>query len=37
MTNPAYWRAALALMLDEQAPTLSMPEGTDLEAGMRIC
>lgn len=31
MTNPAYRRAALALMLDEQAPTLSMPEGTDLE------
>ena len=30
MTNPAYRNAALALMLDEQAPTLSMPEGTDL-------
>ncbi|EDW5979175.1 fructuronate reductase, partial [Salmonella enterica subsp. enterica] len=28
---PGYRRAALALMLDEQAPTLSMPEGTDLE------
>ncbi|WET40868.1 fructuronate reductase [Citrobacter enshiensis] len=30
MQNPAYRDAALALMLDEQAPTLSMPEGTDL-------
>ncbi|QUI97709.1 hypothetical protein KCP76_05655 [Salmonella enterica subsp. enterica serovar Weltevreden] len=30
MTNPAYRRGAM-LMLDEQAPTLSMPEGTDLE------
>ncbi|MFL4414083.1 fructuronate reductase [Citrobacter portucalensis] len=30
MTNTAYRNAALALMLDEQAPTLSMPEGTDL-------
>ncbi|MGS9064457.1 fructuronate reductase, partial [Salmonella enterica subsp. enterica serovar Infantis] len=30
MTNPAYRRAALARMLDEQAPTLSMPKGTDL-------
>lgn len=30
MTNPAYRNAALALMLDEQGPTLSMPEGTDL-------
>lgn len=30
MTNPAYRKAAQALMLDEQAPTLSMPEGTDL-------
>lgn len=30
MTNPAYRKAALALMLDEQAPTLAMPEGTDL-------
>ena len=30
MTNPAYRQSALALMLDEQAPTLSMPEGTDL-------
>lgn len=32
MTNPDYRAAALALMLDEQAPTLSMPEGTDLKA-----
>ncbi|MDA8496748.1 MULTISPECIES: fructuronate reductase [unclassified Citrobacter] len=32
MTNPAYRNAALALMLNEQAPTLSMPEGTDLAA-----
>ncbi|CAK9886646.1 MAG: Mannonate dehydratase [Candidatus Erwinia impunctatus] len=32
MTNPAYRRAARALMLDEQAPTLSMPEETDLVA-----
>lgn len=31
MTDPAYRRAAFALMMDEQAPTLSMPEGTDLE------
>lgn len=31
MSNPAYRRAALALMLDEQAPTLSMPQGTDLQ------
>ncbi|MEG0799748.1 MAG: fructuronate reductase [Citrobacter sp.] len=30
MTNSAYRNAALALMLEEQAPTLSMPEGTDL-------
>ncbi|WP_287791622.1 MULTISPECIES: fructuronate reductase [Atlantibacter] len=32
MTNPDYRAAALALMLREQAPTLSMPEGTDLDA-----
>lgn len=32
MTNPAYRKAALALMMQEQAPTLSMPEGTDLQA-----
>lgn len=32
MTNPAYCKAALALMMQEQAPTLSMPEGTDLQA-----
>jgi len=32
MTNPDYRDAALALMLREQAPTLSMPQGTDLEA-----
>lgn len=32
MTNPAYKKAALELMLEEQAPTLSMPEGTDLTA-----
>lgn len=32
MTNPAYRNAARALMLNEQAPTLSMPEGTDLAA-----
>ncbi len=31
MTNPAYRKAAFALM-QEQAPTLSMPEGTDLNA-----
>jgi fructuronate reductase len=30
MTNSAYRNAVLALMLEEQAPTLSMPEGTDL-------
>lgn len=32
MTNPAYRNAARVLMLNEQAPTLSMPEGTDLAA-----
>ena len=32
MTNPAYRDAALALMLREQAPTLAMPAGTDLDA-----
>ncbi|WEF28939.1 fructuronate reductase [Klebsiella aerogenes] len=30
MTNPAYQRAAQALMLNEQAPTLTMPGNTDL-------
>ncbi|WP_217909044.1 mannitol dehydrogenase family protein [Marinomonas primoryensis] len=32
MADPAYKKAALALMLDEQAATLTMPEGTDLAA-----
>lgn len=32
MNHPAYRQAALSLMLDEQAPTLSMPESTDLQA-----
>ncbi|EPA7335165.1 fructuronate reductase [Escherichia coli O13,129, 135:H26] len=32
MTNPSYRNAAFSLMLQEQAPTLSMPEGTDLNA-----
>ena len=32
MTNPDYRKAACALMLDEQAPTLTMPEETDLVA-----
>ena len=32
VTNPAYRKAAFALMMQEQAPTLSMPEGTDLNA-----
>lgn len=32
MTNPDYCRAAHALMLNEQAPTLIMPEETDLPA-----
>ncbi|EJO4622303.1 fructuronate reductase [Shigella flexneri] len=32
MTNPDYRKAAFALMMQEQAPTLSMPEGTDLKA-----
>ncbi|HCM62181.1 MAG TPA: fructuronate reductase [Morganella sp. (in: Bacteria)] len=32
MTNPDYRKAARALMLDEQAPTLIMPEETDLVA-----
>ena len=31
MTNPAYRQAALNLMLNEQAPTLNMPVGTDLD------
>ncbi len=31
MTNPAYRKAAFALMMQEQAPT-PMPEGTDLNA-----
>ncbi|MCR3893874.1 fructuronate reductase [Aeromonas caviae] len=31
MTNPAYRQAALDLMLNEQAPTLNMPVGTDLD------
>ncbi|MEF1341490.1 fructuronate reductase, partial [Vibrio rotiferianus] len=32
MTNENYRKAALDMMLKAQAPTLSMPEGTDLEA-----
>ena len=32
MTNPAYRKAAFELMMQEQAPTLAMPEGTDLNA-----
>lgn len=32
MTNADYRKAAFALMMQEQAPTLSMPEGTDLNA-----
>lgn len=32
MTNPDYRKAAFSLMMQEQAPTLSMPEGTDLNA-----
>ena len=32
MTNEDYSKAAFALMMQEQAPTLSMPEGTDLNA-----
>ncbi|CTU55949.1 fructuronate reductase [Escherichia albertii] len=32
MTNEDYRKAAFALMMQEQAPTLSMPEGTDLNA-----
>ena len=35
MTNPDYRKAARALMLDEQAPTLTMPEETD-RSPMRI-
>lgn len=30
MADPAWRRAVLALMIDEQAPTLTMPPGTDL-------
>ena len=36
MTNPAYRNAALALMLREQAPTLAMPEGTDLDGYAKL-
>lgn len=32
MTDPAYKKAAFNLMLNEQAPTLDMPEGTNLRA-----
>ncbi|MED9196910.1 fructuronate reductase [Escherichia marmotae] len=32
MTNADYRKAAFALMMQEQTPTLSMPEGTDLNA-----
>lgn len=32
MTNEDYRKAAFALIMQEQAPTLSMPEGTDLNA-----
>lgn len=32
MTNPAYKAAAFHLMLNEQATTLTMPEGTNLKA-----
>ncbi|MCZ8552615.1 fructuronate reductase [Escherichia albertii] len=32
MTNEDYRKTAFALMMQEQAPTLSMPEGTDLNA-----
>ncbi|CAK8737438.1 Altronate oxidoreductase [Sodalis praecaptivus] len=32
MTHAQYRQAALALMMQEQAPTLSMPAGTDLAA-----
>ena len=32
MADPAFKKAALALMLNEQVPTLTMPKGTDLEA-----
>lgn len=35
MDDPAFRRAALMLMLQEQAPTLTMPAGTDLEAYAR--
>jgi fructuronate reductase len=32
MTDPAYKKAAFDLMMLEQAPTLDMPEGTNLQA-----
>ncbi|AGH81321.1 D-mannonate oxidoreductase NAD-binding protein [Psychromonas sp. CNPT3] len=32
MQNEAYEKATLALMLNEQAPTLNVPDGVDLEA-----
>ncbi|ASI94168.1 fructuronate reductase [Vibrio rotiferianus] len=36
MTNENYRKAALDMMLKAQAPTLSMPEGTDLEAYAKL-
>ncbi|WDB23963.1 fructuronate reductase [Escherichia albertii] len=36
MTNEDYRKAAFALMMQEQAPTLSMPEGTDLNAYAKL-
>lgn len=35
IARPVYRQAALALMLEEQAPTLTMPAGTDLAAYAR--
>lgn len=36
MTNPDYRKAAFHLMLNEQAPTLHMPVGTDLAAYAKL-
>ncbi|MGL6312852.1 fructuronate reductase [Vibrio sp. WXL103] len=36
MTNSNYRKAALDMMLKAQAPTLDMPEGTDLESYARL-
>ncbi|MEZ9147250.1 mannitol dehydrogenase family protein [Vibrio sp. 10N.286.52.C3] len=36
MTNPGYRKAAFDMMMKAQAPSLNMPEGTDLEGYARL-